>query len=125
MSTILSGDSYEKHINANLSALKIYLREKNLYFKNISLAYQSKVGKDKWLEPSLVDVLLQHKNSRKVLIFPISFTIDNSETVFELSIEHFEVAKKLGYQEYIVSKCPNDRDDFADFIDRKITSVSE
>ncbi len=122
MSIIFSGDPYEKHINSNFSALKIFLKERGLEFADISLAYQSKVGNNRWLEPNLVDKL-RHPNSLNLLIFPISFTVDNSETLFELSIEHFEIAKKIGYNEYLVTKCLNDRDEFVDFITKKIKEV--
>ena len=121
MSIILSGDPYEKQINANFSALKIYLKLKGIEFGSIKLAYQSKVGKSAWLEPNLADVL-RHPESLKTIIFPISFTIDNSETIFELAIEHKEIAQKIGYDEYLVSKCPNDDDSFVEFISKKVES---
>jgi len=112
---IAKNDLYEKHIEANISALKIYLEFQNIKFKNIKLAYQSKVGNAKWLEPNLVDVLKHNKN-RKVVIYPLSFTIDNSETLFELNIENRELAKKWEYQDYRVVRCFNDSSNFVDFI---------
>ena len=122
MSIIFSGDPYEKQINANFSALKIYLQMIGVEFKNFTLAYQSKVGKDDWLEPNLADTL-RHPKSLKALIFPISFTIDNSETIFELGVEHFEIAKKIGFSEYILSRCPNDKDEFVEFISNRLKSA--
>ena len=119
MSIIKSGDPYEKHIEANSSALKTYLNCQGIKFKDIKLAYQSKVGNGAWLEPNLVDVLRKPKNL-KVLIFPLAFTIDNSETLFELDIEHREIAQKIGYESYLVAPCPNDSDNFAKFISKKI-----
>ncbi len=64
---IAKSDPYEKHIEANLSALKIYLKSKDIEFNSIKLAYQSKVGRSKWLEPNLVDVL-RNPTNRRVLI---------------------------------------------------------
>ncbi len=61
----------------------------------------------KWLEPSL-ETALQELSNKRVLIVPIAFTIDNSETDFELSIEYAEVAHELGYDAYRVCRCPND-----------------
>ena len=119
MSIIRAGDPYEKQVEANVSALKIFLRERGVKFKNIKLAYQSKVGSSAWLEPNLVD-LLRNPLNMKVLIYPIAFTIDNSETLFELDIEHREIADKIGYEDYIVAKCFNDDDSFADFIARRV-----
>ncbi len=115
MSIIKAGDPYEKQVEANVSAIKIYLKERGVTFRQIKLAYQSKVGSSAWLEPNLVDVL-RNPDNMKVLIYPIAFTIDNSETLFELDIEHREIAEKIGYEDYIVAKCFNDSDSFVDLI---------
>ncbi len=123
MSIIRAGDPYEKQVEANVSALKIVLRERGMKFRQIRLAYQSKVGNAAWLEPNLSDVLRKPENL-KVLIFPLAFTIDNSETLFELDREHREIAEKIGYEDYRVAGCPNDREDFARFIGAKIASAT-
>jgi ferrochelatase len=122
MSIIRAGDPYEKQVEANVSALKLVLRERGVIFKNIRLAYQSKVGNAAWLEPNLADLLRRPKNL-KVLIFPLAFTVDNSETIFELDREHREIAEKIGYDDYRVAKCPNDRQEFADYIGGRIAAL--
>jgi len=119
MSLIRAGDPYEKQVEANRSALKQILREEGLIFKNIRLAYQSKVGNAAWLEPNLVDLLRAPENLRAV-IFPLSFTVDNSETLFELDVEHRQIAEKIGFEDYRVARCPNDREEFVRFIERAI-----
>ncbi len=116
---IKKGDPYEEHINANVKALKEALKNLGLEFSEIELAYQSKVGNGTWLEPNLTDIL-RNPTNLNVLIFPIAFTVDNSETIFELDIEHKEIATKLNYNYYKVTKCPNDRDDFAKFISQSV-----
>jgi len=122
LSIIKSGDPYEKQIEANISAIKIYLKSIGVEFKRVRLAYQSKVGSSAWLEPNLVDILRDPLN-KKVLIYPLAFTIDNSETIFELDIEHREIAQKIGYDEYIVAECFNDDDRFIDLIVRLVDEV--
>ena len=97
------------------------MKIKGLEFKSINLGYQSKVGPMKWLEPSLETVLEKFKNS-KVLIYPISFIIDNSETDLELGIEYAEFAKKMGI-DYKVIKVLNDSDKFVDFLVNRINSI--
>jgi len=106
-----NGDSYQKEVLLHVKLLKNILEKRNIKFANIHVAYQSKLGPVKWLEPSLED-LLGSLTCKKVIISPISFTIDNSETEFELSIEYKEIAKQLKYHEYLVAKCPNDSDKF-------------
>ncbi|SFV51243.1 Ferrochelatase, protoheme ferro-lyase [hydrothermal vent metagenome] len=122
MSIIRDGDPYEKQIEANVSAIKIYLHERGMEFRRVVLAYQSKVGSSAWLEPNLVDILRNPLNKR-VLIYPLAFTVDNSETIFELDIEHREIAQKIGYDDYIVAKCFNDDEKFADLIIELIDEV--
>ena len=105
------GDTYQKEIEENIKILKEMLKEKNINFKNIHLAYQSKVTPVKWLEPSLENKLNAIDN-KQVIIYPISFIIDNSETNFELSIEYKKIAQNLNFNEYRICKCLNDSDLF-------------
>jgi ferrochelatase len=115
LSIIKNGDPYQNQVEGNVSAIKIYLASKGIEFNNIKLVYQSKVGSSAWLEPNLVDVL-RNPTHRKVLIYPLAFTIDNSETLFELEIEHREIANKIKYEDYIVAKCMNSSDKFVQLI---------
>lgn len=116
---INKGDPYQKEIEDNVAILSSMLKEKNINFKNIKLAYQSKLGPVKWLEPSLEDTIKTNEN-KNVIIYPISFIIDNSETDFELNIEYKHIAKTIGYNHYRVCKCPNDKDKFLDVITQLI-----
>lgn len=109
------GDPYEKHVNEHVKILSEILSSKGVNFKSISLAYQSKVGPMKWLEPAL-DKELEKYKGEKVLIYPIAFIIDNSETDFELSIEYKEEADKIGIKSYKVCKCLNDSERFIEAI---------
>lgn len=109
------GDPYEEQMNEHVEILKNMLETKGVNFKSINLAYQSKVGPMKWLEPSLEDMLKNFKE-QKVIIYPIAFIVDNSETDFELNIEYREVAHDLGIKEYKVCRCVNDSDDFIEAI---------
>jgi ferrochelatase len=122
LSIIKNGDPYEKQIEANSSAIKTFLHFKRLEFNNIKLVYQSKVGSSAWLTPSL-NYTLRNPTNKKVLIYPISFTIDNAETIFELDIESREIAEKIGYDDFIVASCFNDDDDFVDFIIEQIKTI--
>jgi len=111
--TIQKGDIYEQHVIEHVDILKEILKKEGIKFKNIHLAYQSKVGPMKWLEPSLEEKLKEIKN-KKVIIFPLSFTVDNSETDFELDIEYRQMVQNLGYEIYKVCRCPNDSEFFVE-----------
>ena len=110
-----SGDPYQSEIEEHVEILKDKLSHYATSIKSINLAYQSKVGPMKWLTPSLEDMLKNFKG-KKVIIYPISFIIDNSETIFELDIEYREIAKKIGVKEYKVCKCVNDSSTFVDAV---------
>jgi len=116
---IANGDPYEREISLHVKLVEQLLHEEGVSFKAVHLAYQSKLGPVKWLEPSMEQKLsaLENKNA---LIVPISFTIDNSETEFELSMEYAELAHQLGFERYIVAKCPNDDEAFVECITRLI-----
>jgi len=109
------GDVYQHEISLHVKIIEALLKAENMHFKNVHLAYQSKLGPLKWLEPSLETTLSSLEN-KNVVIVPISFTIDNSETEFELSIEYAEVAHNLKFENYLVAKCPNDDDAFVQAI---------
>ena len=110
-----AGDVYEEHVKRHVQILTEILEKRGVKFKEILLAYQSKLGPVKWLEPSLNQALTEIKD-KKVLIYPISFCIDNSETVFELSKEFRHIADELKFDFYDVVACPNDSEKFAKFI---------
>ncbi|MBT8343470.1 MAG: ferrochelatase, partial [Sulfurovum sp.] len=57
MSIIKAGDPYQRQVESNVSAIKTLLEVKGIFFKDVKLVYQSKVGSAAWLEPNLVDVL--------------------------------------------------------------------
>ena len=119
LSIIKEGDPYQNQVEGNASAIRTYLALKGIEFHDIKLVYQSKVGSSAWLEPNLADVL-RNPTHRKVIIFPLAFTLDNSETVFELDIEHREIAEKLKYEDYVVAECMNDSDKFVQLIEKRV-----
>jgi ferrochelatase len=117
--SIAKRDIYEKHIRQHVEILSRQLESKNIRFADIHLAYQSKLGPIKWLGPSL-DEVLKNIAPAPVVIYPISFTIDNSETDFELGIYYKNIAESFGITSYKLCKAQNDGDRFAEFIDEKI-----
>ncbi|MFC3848090.1 ferrochelatase [Helicobacter baculiformis] len=109
---ILEGDPYQAECIHHVSLLKRALLHASLRFKRIELAYQSKVGPLKWLEPSTEEMIERHRK-HKILIYPLAFSIDNSETIYELQIQYRLNAERLAVREYLVCPCLNDQIDFA------------
>ena len=108
-----NGDPYERQVGEHVRMLTAALDAEGLQFAHTHLAYQSKVGPMKWLEPSL-ETMLSSLSNKRVLIFPIAFTIDNSETLYELHMEYREIAETLGFEDYRVAACPNDHPRFVE-----------
>lgn len=107
------GDSYQRHIRYTLYYARRALMVEKIDFYKTHLAYQSRLGPMEWIRPYLEDKL-KSLTKKKVIIFPIAFTVDNSETEFELDIEYKEVADKLGFEAYKVAKAPNDHPMFVE-----------
>lgn len=105
------GDPYIKQIYEHIEILKNLLGS----FKSVAIGFQSRLGPVKWQKPYLEEVLAKYKDE-KVVIYPISFLIDNSETDFELKIAYAKIAKKLQLKDYQVIRCLNDDSDFARFL---------
>lgn len=100
------GDPYQEHVLKNVECAKKELEKQGIKFKNIHVAYQSRLGPVEWIKPYM-DITLKEMKDKKVLVYPISFTVDNSETEFELSIEYKEIADEVGILDYRVAKAPN------------------
>ncbi len=100
------GDDYQRHIRYTLYHARRALIEEGIAFHKTHLAYQSRLGPMEWIRPYLEDKL-KSLSKKRVVIFPIAFTVDNSETEFELEVEYREVAEALGFETYRVAKAPN------------------
>lgn len=92
-SFIAEGDPYLDHIQ---TTVRLVMEQ----FSDVAhhLAFQSRAGPVKWLEPSTGDKLkeLAAAGHTDVLVVPLSFVSDHIETLHEIDIEYREVAHQLG-----------------------------
>ena len=93
---IAQGDPYQREIVATVEALRGRLGPVP---GGTRLAYQSKVGPIKWLEPELGGVL-KTLSGRDVIVLPVSFVSEHIETLHELDILFREVAMKARVRSY-------------------------
>ncbi len=91
------------------------------------LSYQSKVGPGKWLEPSTVDALEQLASDgvNHLLVVPVAFVSDHSETLYELDIEDREIAEEAGIARYHVMPALNDAPEFIEAITQLVLQEVE
>ena len=78
------------------------------------LAFQSRLGPVKWLEPSLPGMLrtLASRGAPPLVIIPVSFVSDHIETLYELDIQHRKIAEDLGFTIFERAPALNTRPDF-------------
>jgi ferrochelatase len=90
------------------------------------LAFQSRLGPVKWLEPSLPDKLaeLAAAGAPPLVIVPVSFVSDHIETLYELDIQHREMAEELGFEIYVRAPALNTRPDFIRALAELVLSVA-
>ena len=95
---VTEGDPYLEQTKRTVSLI-------NTRLGNLSpstLAFQSKVGPVKWLEPSTKSVLQQlgRDGTKKLLVVPVSFVSDHVETLQEIDILYRQIAMSAGIQEF-------------------------
>lgn len=66
------------------------------------LSFQSKIGPIKWLEPATPDKIdeLAAQGIRELVVYPLGFVADNSETLYELDIQYKEHAYNSGIENF-------------------------
>ena len=98
------GDPYQIQIEASIKAIVAKSNIDKMENMSYSICYQSKVGRIKWLEPDIKsEILAAGKRNEVVVVVPISFTSEHSETLVELDIEYKELAKENNIEFYRVS----------------------
>ena len=96
---IKNGDPYQWQVEKSVEKIVEKLNVKNLDW---ILSYQSRVGPLKWIGPSTEEVIVENsKIGKKIVLVPIAFVSEHSETLVELDIEYKELADKNGCIEYI------------------------
>ncbi len=99
------GDPYQYQVEQTVAAVAAALNEPGLDFR---VCYQSRATPQKWLDPS-IEVELERAAHDKVavLVVPIAFVSEHSETLVELDVEYKEVAHRLGVPGYFRAPAQN------------------
>ena len=84
----------EERIEQTVEKIMYKLTNENL---NYIISYQSRVGPLKWIGPSTDEVIIKYSKEKKgIVIVPIAFVSEHSETLVELDIEYKKLAEKNG-----------------------------
>ena len=112
---VTSGDPYRAHCDRTVAALVAACGWRD---GDYTVAYQSRFGPEKWLEPNTADVLtgLHARGIRRPLVIAPGFTTDCLETLDELGNEgRHQFAEGGGDPElYRLCPCLNDLDEWID-----------
>ena len=95
---IEKGDPYQWQVERSVKKIVESLNDENLDWV---LSYQSRVGPLKWIGPSTEDIIIENsKIGKHIVLVPIAFVSEHSETLVELDIEYKEIADANGCKNY-------------------------
>jgi protoporphyrin/coproporphyrin ferrochelatase len=96
---VASGDPYQAQVEQTAKAIVAALGRPELDW---GVCYQSRVGPLKWIGPA-TDAEIKRAGSEglSVVIAPIAFVSEHSETLVELDIEYAHLAKASGVPNYL------------------------
>jgi ferrochelatase len=106
LALVEKGDPYPKQIEETVQMV----RELGAWPNPHVLCYQSRVGPQKWLQPSLTTTIekMAHSGIKRMLVIPISFLTEHIETLHEINVEAREEAESLGVTEFRMMPALND-----------------
>jgi ferrochelatase len=94
---IAKGDPYRWQVERTAAALV-----ERLGIKDWVVCYQSRVGPLKWIGPG-TDAEIRRAGTEKkgVVVVPIAFVSEHSETLVELDMEYKTLARQVGVRDYL------------------------
>jgi len=120
---IKQGDPYQWQVEQSVIELVEKLSIKNL---NYILSYQSRVGPLKWIGPSTENIIKAEAKKKKIIIVvPVAFVSEHSETLVELDIEYRKLAEENGSKEYIRIPAVGINQDFITGLKKSILQSSK
>ena len=97
-SKIKKGDPYQWHVEETVKEIMSKLKSENLDYV---ISYQSRVGPMKWIGPSTdAEIIKYSKEKKGIIVVPVAFVSEHSETLVELDIEYKKLANKNGCSFY-------------------------
>ena len=97
--TVANGDPYQWQVEKTAEAVMAGLGMKDVDWL---VTYQSRIGPQKWLEPTTDGELRRAGRERcGVIVVPISFVSEHSETLVELDLDYSGIARECGVPHYL------------------------
>jgi protoporphyrin/coproporphyrin ferrochelatase len=94
---IARGDPYQWQVEQTAAALAARLE-----LTDFTICYQSRVGPLEWIGPATdTEIRRAGADGKGVIIIPIAFVSEHSETLVELDIEYAKLARETGVRDYL------------------------
>jgi len=120
---IKQGDPYQWQVEQSVKSLVEKLSIKKL---NFILSYQSRVGPLKWIGPSTEKVIKEEAKKNKIIVVvPVAFVSEHSETLVELDIEYRKLAEDNGSKDYVRVPAVTINQDFINSLKSSILQASK
>jgi ferrochelatase len=100
---VARGDPYQFQIESTVQAVVDTMRADGAQGEKLDwrVCYQSRATPQKWLDPSTESAIEEAaRDGCAVLVVPIAFVSEHSETLVELDVEYRELAEKQGVPGY-------------------------
>jgi len=95
-------DPYPDHVARGAQAVVDQLASQGQRLDDWLVCYQSRVGRMEWIGPSTEDEIKRAAHDGKSLVvLPLAFVSEHSETLVELDIEYAELARDEGIETYV------------------------
>jgi ferrochelatase len=120
---IKKGDPYQWQVEQSVKKIVESLNDESLDW---ILSYQSRVGPLKWIGPSTEDIIIENsKIGKHIVLVPIAFVSEHSETLVELDIEYKEIADVNGCKNYTRVPALGINEDFINAMSQLIIKKNE
>ena len=95
---VAAGDPYQAQVEISVAAIVEKLAVSDLDYV---ICYQSRVGPIEWLRPYTDDEIRRAGREKKtIIVVPVAFVSEHSETLVELDMEYRELAMESGIAGY-------------------------
>jgi ferrochelatase len=120
--TVARGDPYRWQVERTAAALVDRLGIKDL---DRSICYQSRVGPLKWIGPATdAEIRRAGRDGKGVIVAPISFVSEHSETLVELDMDYLKLARECGVPHYLRSATVGVREPFIGALAELVSSAA-
>ena len=116
--TVANGDPYQHQVEKSAGAIVAAVGEANLDW---TVCYQSRVGPLEWIGPATdAEIRRAGAEGKAVIVAPIAFVSEHSETLVELDIEYAKLAAESGVSDYVRVPTVGTRSEFIDGLARQV-----